>query len=255
MSFCTAISITTDTTMNATFPPAGTNKKSVFPTSGLTRDANDRLTNTALQTIYESLISQKRLISGDEFKVKLEEIRSKQRADSKEKGRNEVQKILEDLPTTELQTMNDLKDEFCFYYARYKYALDQLFTKLTTTSTAGTVSAAEQTSINTYLQKARDFNQKLNDLIQISNYLSVKRVGDASTQSAEVNSLNTQIASTFDTLKKHHAMLSKENSEAELRKRMVEYTQEKNKSSTNLLQLYGVLNIVAIGLLLYIYRS
>jgi hypothetical protein len=255
MSFCPTNTITSDAAMNAVFPPANTTKKSVFPTTGLSRDSNDRLTNAALQTIYEALISQKRLVSGTEFKIKLEEIRAKQNQQTKAKGRDEVQKILEDLPTSELTTMNDLKEEFCWYYARYKYALDQLFTKLSQTSSAGTIAASDQQVINMYLQKARDFNTKLNDLIQISNFLATKRVSDASTQSAEVNALNDRISSTFDTLKQHHQMLQKENSEAELRKRMVEYTQEKNKSSTNLLQLYGVLNIVAVGLLLYIYRS
>ena len=255
MSFCQVTTISTDAQMNAAFPPAGSKAKSVLPITGLSRDANDRLTGTSLQIIYDALISQKRLTSGAEFKVKLEEIRSKQNAQTKEKGREQVQKILEDLPTSELTTMNDLKDEFCYTYSRYKYALDQLFTKLTETSTSGTVTEDQKRTINTYLTKAREFNTKLNDLIQVSNFLSSKRVSDASEQSAEVNALNNNISSTFSTLQSHHAILQKENSEADLRKRMVEYTQEKNRSTQNLLQLYGVLNIVAIGLLLYIYRS
>lgn len=255
MSFCPASTISTDTQMNTNFPPSGSNAKSVLPTTGLSRDANGRLTGTSLQIIYDALISQKRLTSGTEFKAKLEEIRSKQNKTTKEQGREQVQKILEDLPTSELTTMNDLKDEFCFTYVRYKYALDQLFTKLTQTSTSGTVTQDQKTAINMYLGKARDFNIKLNDLIQISNFLASKRVSDASTQSAEVNALNNSISATFSTLQSHHAILQKENSEADLRKRMVEFTQEKNRSTQNLLQLYGVLNIVAIGLLLYIYRS
>lgn len=255
MSFCQVTTISTDIQMNTSFPPSGSKAKSVLPTTGLSRDANDRLTGTSLQIVYDALISQKRLTSGAEFKVKLEEIRSKQNAKTKEKGREQVQKILEDLPTSELTTMNDLKEEFCYTYARYKYALDKLFTKLTETSTSGTVTEDQKRSINTYLAKAREFNTKLNDLIQVSNFLSSKRVTDASEQSSEVNALNNSISSTFTTLQNHQAILQKENSEADLRKRMVEYTQEKNRSTQNLLQLYGVLNIVAIGLLLYIYRS
>jgi hypothetical protein len=106
-----------------------------------------------------------------------------------------------------------------------------------------------------YLGKAKEFNIKLNDLVQISNYLAAKRVQDASKQSSEVNALNESITSVFGSLKKQSEILNKEHSEAELRQRMVEYAQEKNRSTNNLLQLYGVLNIVAIGLLLYIYRS
>jgi len=40
-----------------------------------------------------------------------------------------------------------------------------------------------------------------------------------------------------------------------LRKEMVEYSVEKNKAATNMLALYGFLNLTAIGLLIYIYRS
>lgn len=40
-----------------------------------------------------------------------------------------------------------------------------------------------------------------------------------------------------------------------LRKEMVNYSIEKNKAATNLLALYGFLNLSAIGILIYIYRS
>jgi CRISPR/Cas system CMR-associated protein Cmr1 (group 7 of RAMP superfamily) len=80
-------------------------------------------------------------------------------------------------------------------------------------------------------------------------------VQDASQQSSEVNALNENISAVFGSLKRQSDILNKEHGEAELRQRMVEYTQEKNRSTNSLLQLYGVLNIVAVGLLLYIYRS
>jgi hypothetical protein len=163
--------------------------------------------------------------------------------------------MLNDLPQTETQTFTDLKDEFCHTYSRYRYALDQLFTKLASTSGKASVSESDKASINMYLGKARDFNIKLNDLIQVSNFLASKRVQDASQQSSEVNALNENISAVFSSLKRQSDILNKEHSEAELRQRMVEYTQEKNRSTNSLLQLYGVLNIVAVGLLLYIYRS
>ena len=106
-----------------------------------------------------------------------------------------------------------------------------------------------------YLGKSKEYNVKLNDLIQVSNFLASKRASDSSEQSDKVNALNTEITSTFDTLKQHQQILSSENATADLRKRMTEFSEEKNRSANNLLQLYGVLNIVAIGLLLYIYRS
>jgi hypothetical protein len=40
-----------------------------------------------------------------------------------------------------------------------------------------------------------------------------------------------------------------------LRKDMLTYSEEKNRSATSLLALYGFLNLTAVGLLIYIYRS
>jgi hypothetical protein len=258
MSFCQKVMISSDAEMNLPFPPPGKPAKSVFPTSGLNRDGDGRLSSFSLQSIYDALLSQKRLISGDSYKIKLAEIKNAQanmKSDDMKKGREELNRMLNDLPQTETQTFTDLKDEFCHTYSRYRYALDQLFTKLASTSGKATVSESDKAAINMYLSKAKDFNIKLNDLIQVSNYLASKRVQDASQQSSEVNALNENISAVFGSLKRQSDILNKEHSEAELRQRMVEYTQEKNRSTNSLLQLYGVLNIVAVGLLLYIYRS
>jgi len=258
MSFCPRLRITSDTQMNLSFPPPGSTGKSIFPTTGLNRDAEGRLSSFSLQSIYDALISQKRLVSGDEYKTKLAEIkdaRSRTRSDQEKKGREELNRMLNDLPQTETETFNDLKNEFCHFYSRYQYTLDQLFSRLSATSGKANISTTDKDAITMYLGKAKEFNIKLNDLIQISNYLAAKRVQDASKQSSEVNALNENISSVFSSLQKQSEILNKEHSEAELRQRMVEYTQEKNRSTNNLLQLYGVLNIVAIGLLLYIYRS
>jgi hypothetical protein len=244
--------------MNLPFPPPGSTGKSIFPSTGLNRDAEGRLSNFSLQSIYDALVSQKRLVSPDEYKTKLAEIkeaRGRQRSEEEKKGRDELTRMLNDLPQTEVQTFNDLKNEFCHFYSRYQYALDQLFTSLSATSGKAKVTDTDRRAINLYLGKAKEFNVRLNDLVQISNYLAAKRVQDASKQSSEVNALNESISTVFTSLQKQAEILNKEHSEAELRQRMVEYTQEKNKSTNNLLQLYGVLNIVAIGLLLYIYRS
>jgi hypothetical protein len=40
-----------------------------------------------------------------------------------------------------------------------------------------------------------------------------------------------------------------------LKKEMVKYTEEKGRYSDNLLRLYSFLNMVALGLLVYVYRA
>jgi hypothetical protein len=53
----------------------------------------------------------------------------------------------------------------------------------------------------------------------------------------------------------HNKVLKQEDAAGILHKRMVEFTQEKNLSANNLLSLYGFLNLVALGLLVYISRT
>ncbi len=151
--------------------------------------------------------------------------------------------------------MRKLQQEYCFYYFRYKYCLETLFDKLVNTSKNTTLSEADKSDIQSKLDRAKQFNEKLNDLIQITNYISQKRAAEMRQQNSEVNMLNSNIASTFETLQQHKKLLEGETSIQDLRKRMVEFSEEKNRSATNLLSLYGFLNLVAIGLLFYISRS
>ena len=74
-------------------------------------------------------------------------------------------------------------------------------------------------------------------------------------QSNDINGLNKKITATYGKLASHNAMLRKETAVGDLRKQMVEFSQEKNLSASNLLALYGFLNLVSIGLLFYIYRK
>ena len=50
-------------------------------------------------------------------------------------------------------------------------------------------------------------------------------------------------------LKKQHNTLTDEITASKLNNRMVDYTIEKNKANQNLLTLFGVLNIVALGII------
>ena len=151
--------------------------------------------------------------------------------------------------------MRKIQEEYCFYYLRYKYCLTTLFDKLVATSKAAQLTAADKTAVQEKLTKAKQFNEKLNDLIQITNSIAQKRAAEMRTQNNEINAMNTNLSATFDVLQGHRRILNSETSLSDLRKSMVEYSEEKNRSALNLLSLYGFLNLVAIGLLVYISRS
>jgi antitoxin component HigA of HigAB toxin-antitoxin module len=249
MSFCgTSGAVTSDAQMNTTFPG------SILPPIAAGRitegELKGRLTAQKLEDIYNTLIQQGDLISNTAYKAELSRV-----GNIKNVNNAAAQGILNNLGTKESATMRKIQQEFCFYYFRYKYALETLFDKLVLTSKNTTLQEADRAEITTKLNRAREFNDKLNDLIQITNYLAQKRSSEMREQNTEINTMNGELQVTFDTLQKHNKLLRSETSLSDLRTRMVEFTEEKNRSATNLLSLYGFMNLVAIGLLFYIARS
>lgn len=241
--------ITSDAQLVASF------SGSVLPTVGAdgrvqSGDLKGRLSAIKLESIYNSLVQQGDLVSNTQYKQQLQDI-----GNTRNKDNAAAQAILNNLGTKESSTMRKIQTEYCFYYVRYRYALETLFDKLVSTSKGTTLADSDKSDIQSKLARAKQFNEKLNDLIQITNYIAQKRAAEMRDQNSDINAVNANIKSTFDTLQSHAKILNSETSVTDLRKRMVEFTEEKNRSALNLLSLYGFLNLVAIGLLVYIARS
>lgn len=221
---------------------------SVLPTSAPERTADGRLTESGLDSIYNTLVRQGRLISNDRYKQLLMRVATQQ-------DKNEQKRVLESVGVKENETMTALQTEFCFYYVRYKFALEDLFETLSRTSAASAVTGPQRATIETKITNAKNLNMKLNDMIQITNAIAKKRSAEMRDQNLTINLMNNSINEIYTRLQEQNAILRKEDSITDLRKRMVEFTQEKNQSATNLLSLYGFLNFVALGLLFYVARS
>jgi uncharacterized coiled-coil DUF342 family protein len=71
----------------------------------------------------------------------------------------------------------------------------------------------------------------------------------------EIEEFNKQIQDLKNKLAEQNAIITSNESATKLRKEMVKYTEEKGRYSGNLLKLYSFLNIVALGLLVYVYRA
>jgi 7,8-dihydro-6-hydroxymethylpterin-pyrophosphokinase len=71
----------------------------------------------------------------------------------------------------------------------------------------------------------------------------------------DITKLNAQLERTEQNLAKHNEILSKGKDTSVLYKEMEKYSKEKNKYTNNMLMLYSFLNITALGLLFYVYRS
>ena len=70
-----------------------------------------------------------------------------------------------------------------------------------------------------------------------------------------VNRLNSDLDTARRNLKDHSEQLQKKDMNTDIQSSMIEYSLEKNSSSRNLLAIYGFMNLVAVGLLFYLYKN
>ena len=142
-----------------------------------------------------------------------------------------------------------VRDEYCYYEARYAFALKR-FLQLST-SLDNTQNDAAKMMLNTSTM----LNQKLNNLLEVVSYITEYRVGLINSNKDSINDSNRGINDKLSQLKKQHSMLSADNAIIETQKEMVRYTKEKNDNVLNQLQLFIVLNAFAIGAVFAIYRG
>jgi len=147
----------------------------------------------------------------------------------------------------------NIQIEYCFYYKRYIFILQDLL--LTAATLASQRLPPEYT---TKKENTAKINSKLNQILQVLQALVNSR--NASLKSyygtdTGVNMLNRQLDTTRAELIRHSDILKKSDLEKETKAAMIEYSLEKNSSSRNLLGIYVFMNVVAAGLIFYLYRG
>ena len=149
------------------------------------------------------------------------------------------------------------KAEYCYYNERYAWSINQLFGALVGPKGQAylTVTSAQQATINMYLQSSVQLNQTLNDITKIVKGVAASRVRDAKGLGNAIHQVNAQLEDTEQGLAKQNEILTKGKDTTVLYKEMEKYSKEKNKYTGNMLMLYSFLNITALGLLFYVYRS
>jgi hypothetical protein len=152
-----------------------------------------------------------------------------------------------------------VKDEYCFYYVRYRFILKTLLGAAATVPGLTDSTLVSGVGYGILKTNTQNINSKLNQLIQILQGLEKSRNTSLQTQyynaSSGVNSVNNSLDATRNSLVTHSNILKNNELETDVKKSMVDYTLEKNSSSRNLLAVYGFMNIIAGGLLFYIYRA
>ncbi len=213
------------------------------------RDTNGILQSSSLNAWFNTLVSSNvipTLPTQDDFKA----------AASAATNTNSQNNVVQAYITAENKFSADLRSEYCYYEARYKHALRTLISKLATQySTSGTQNTQVTTEVNTYLTICETLNIRLNDLILLSNAVARNRLETSRNKTSEANQINNELQTRAASLQEQARILKDKSSTADLYKRMIEYTEEKNRANRNLLSLYSFLNIVALGMLVYVYRA
>ena len=152
---------------------------------------------------------------------------------------------------------NNVQNEYCYYYVRYQWALGTLLTNATTVTGADINNASSD--YNILKANTIRINTKLNQIIQLLQSILDSRNATLNTYygggDQGVNMSNSMLDTSLNTLIKDSTTLQNVNLENNVKSSMINYTLEKNQSSRNLLAVYGFMNIVAIGLVFYLYRG
>lgn len=145
------------------------------------------------------------------------------------------------------------KQEYCFYDSRYRASLQYLFTAIRNAASNNTAESKQV--IDTRLQTSQTLNRKVNDHIQIMNAITEKMMKSSTTLQSEIEQFNKRLREQRDKLEEQNKIIHSNEAAMRLQKEMVTYSEEKARYSDNLLKMYSFLNIVAFGLLIYVYKA
>jgi hypothetical protein len=151
------------------------------------------------------------------------------------------------------ELLENIKAEYCFYDSRYKYCLERALDSIRQGFSFPSNDVKQLT--DKYLGFCQILTRRLNDLIQIINGITEQLLRSSDILQVEINGFNERIMKLRSQLEKQNQIIMSNEASTKLKKEMVKYTEEKGRYSDNLLQLYGFLNIVAVGLLIYVYKA
>ena len=204
-------------------------------TTNLTPDpTTNRIPTSQLQT-YVTSLQQKGVVPVH-----------KPKPDSRTKS---IETDMDKLVADDAVFFSKMREEYCFYEARYKFALRRFLELATTLDNSNNEAARQMLNISTQL------NQKLNNMLEVMAYITDNRVSYINANKNKINEGNRQINQRLAELKNQYNLLSRDNATIETQKEMIRYTKEKNDYLVNQLSLFTSLNALAIAAVYAIYRS
>jgi peptidoglycan hydrolase CwlO-like protein len=80
-------------------------------------------------------------------------------------------------------------------------------------------------------------------------------VASSADMQAKIKKMNEDVSHIKTQLNRQGEIIKSSQGVTKINKEMMKYTEEKGRYTDNLLKMYSFLNIVAFGLLIYIYRA
>ena len=148
-----------------------------------------------------------------------------------------------------------------YYYALYRHAIRNLAAAITcpVQTPAGRFGTWTDSAVALakYTNAAIVLNLMVNDVIYIMDQIAQKRTDvDIATLTAKLGVQDTELTNTSSRLTtQRDALTTPGQDKMVLFKEMETYSRQKAAYHNNMLALYSFLNITAIGLLFYVYRS
>jgi hypothetical protein len=152
--------------------------------------------------------------------------------------------------------ITNIEKEYNYYFALYYYAMGKLVQALNGTASGWT---SQSNAVNAYTYAAIILNRNVNDITYMITKIAI------TWRTTSVNALTTTINTTLESgngsLEEQSEALMYQRSLLEsgdsmlLMKEMEQYSRQKAKYHNNMLMWYSFLNITALGLLFYVYRS
>lgn len=148
-----------------------------------------------------------------------------------------------------------LQYEFCYYAKYYSILLSDYITIQNKKVPDDLSEAKKNELIQTIVNNLTVVKARLTDITDIAAYIGVKQTGDLKGMSDKINAFVTSTKSSVDALNANVNVLMSKDKESGLRSRQLAYSEEKNAYANQLLAMYGFANLIALGLLFYIYKS
>jgi hypothetical protein len=157
--------------------------------------------------------------------------------------------------------LDDSNTAFCdanssgLNYQRYSSAEKIIVEKSLSTKCTKSISTELQNKLNIYIKNAHTLNNRLFTLGLATKILADIVLSKAQYYQDNITIVKNNIEGRAKNINDNTNNITKIDPVSKMNKDMVKFSEEKNRYSANLLKLYSFLNVVALGLLVYVYKS